>query len=138
MAKNVPSETLKLQYSIHLINVYFLFNKICLTMDIEHSPYPPVLYPIPSAPYLRPTMQTPLNIFTGRNRIQRLTHDKRKYLAYLERSKELHRIGSVLAANSCENRYLCELGLVAVNEKNATKSANTLYTALWQISNEYV
>lgn len=106
-------------------------------MYLLHRPYTPVLYPMQSALYLRPTTQTPLNIYAGRNRIQRLTHDKRKYLAYLEKSKELHRIGSVSAANSCENRYLCELGLVAVNEKNATQSANTLYKALWQISNEY-
>lgn len=90
----------------------------------------------PRAPYLRPDAQTSLNIYSGRNRIQRLTHDKRKYLAYLGKSRELHRIGSVSEANRCENRYLCELGLLAVNEKNATQSANTLYKALWRISNE--
>lgn len=104
-------------------------------MDTGYSP--PVLYPIPSAPYFGPTTQTPFNIYGSRNRIQRLTsHDKPKYLAFLEKSKELYRIGSVSAANSCAKRYLCELGLVAVNEKNATQSADTLYKALWRISNE--
>lgn len=88
---------------------------------------------MPSSPS---TTQPPLNIYAGRNRIERLTHDKRKYLVHLERSKELQRIGSMSAANSCEKRYLCELGLMAVDEKNATQSANTLYKALWRISNE--
>lgn len=98
------------------------------------SPYPVIPYPVQTASYLRPTTQTPLNIYTGRNRDQRLTHNNQKYLIYLEKFKELKRIGSVSAANSCENRYLCELGLVAAfYEKNATQSA---YKALWQISNE--
>lgn len=109
-----------------------MFTFFCSPND--HSP--PLLYPLPSTSYLRPTAQTPLNIYNNRNRIQRLTNDKQKYLAYLEKSKELHRIGSVIAAQHCANRYLCELGLVAVNEKDATQSANTLYKALWRISNE--
>lgn len=72
----------------------------------------------------------------GKKRIERITHEKRKYLPFLEKSKHLRSIGSHSGANSCENRHLCELGLVAVNEKNPSNSAHTLYKALWRISNE--
>ncbi|XP_055323800.1 uncharacterized protein LOC129578754 isoform X2 [Sitodiplosis mosellana] len=99
------------------------------------SPYSPTFFPKPPF-YLTVTPKPPVNIYTGRNQFERLTHEKQKYLSFLERSKELRQIGSHSGANSCENRYLCELGIVAVNEENASKSAHTLYKALWHISNE--
>lgn len=114
---------------LRISHAYSLILYVC-------RPYSPTIYPTPY--YLKATQKPPLNIYAGRNRFERLTHEKQKYLLFLERSKELRQIGSHSGANSCENRYLCELGTVAVDEKNASKSAHTLYKALWRISNEYV
>lgn len=110
--------------------MYFL----CCCCYCCYRPYPPLIYPTPYA-YLKPT-QRPFSIYASRSRIQRLTADKRKYLSFLEKSKKLRSVGSHSGANSCESRYLCELGLVAVNDESDPQSAQTLYKALWNVSNE--
>lgn len=109
----------------------------CLFVFFHSRLFSPPIFPTPYTNYPKTTHKSPSNIYSGRNRFERLTPDKRKYLSFLEKSKILRRVGSHSAANSCESRHLCELGIAAVIEKSATKSAHTLYKALWRISNEY-
>lgn len=81
------------------------------------------------------TTPRPVNYY-AKNGFERIIHERRKYVPYLDKANHLRNIGSHSGANSCEKRHLCELGLVAVNEKNPSKSAHTMYKALWRISNE--
>lgn len=72
--------------------------------------------------------------FPNRNRIERI--NAHNYTAFLKRSEEFQLNGDSVAAMVCENRYLCELGSAAVDEKNATRSAHTLFKTLWRLPNE--
>lgn len=94
-------------------------------------PYPPVRFPSPYSTRLPSKVNIPT-----RNRIERFSVNKLNHMAFLERSKAFRKNDNILASIVCENRYLCELGSIAVDEENATKSAHTLYKALWRLPNE--
>lgn len=72
--------------------------------------------------------------FPNRNRIERINTNN--YTAFLKRSEEFQLKGDNFGAIVCNNRYLCELGSAAVDEKNASRSAHTLYKILWRLPNE--
>lgn len=108
----------------------------CLIIDIALlsngnsfvRPYPPVRFPPPPPPYT--TIKPSAIKFPSRNRIERVNTNN-NYTEFLKRSEKFQLNGENFAAIVCENRYLCELGLAAVDEKNATRSAHTLYKTLW-------
>lgn len=123
--------------SLCQVHAIYTHNFFFLSDDRPYSPSN--IYPTPYTKYLNTTPKPkpkPLNIYASKKRIERITHERQKYLPYLEKTKYLRSIGSYSGASSCENRHLCELGLVAVHEKNPSNSAHTLYKALWRISNE--
>lgn len=92
-------------------------------------PYPPAKFP---PPY---TTAQPSSIkFPSQIRIERINTNN--YTTFLKRSEEFQLKGDNFAAVVCSNRYLCELGSAAVDEKNASRSAHTLYKTLWRLPNE--
>lgn len=107
------------------------------SINLDYRPFQsPIQYPAPYTTRYPPNMSYPIrNRNDNRNRFERVSINKLNYTEFLEKSKKLRQSGSSFEAVICENRYLCELGSVAVDEKNATKSAHTLYKSLWRLPN---
>lgn len=104
-------------------------------------PRPPILPPLPpNRPPLSPLPRPPsIRYPPTSNRLHRVFTERdflflKDFLKRIKRAQNKAEFMTKFAA--CEQRYICEMALLAVDLDAEKNSSRTLYKILWEISNE--